>query len=117
MNDGSSQLPLQRLTKQGSSIQKETVVEELAIQLTALDKTGEVYCHTTLLATPTDLIELHMGHLYAEGYVDEVPLVDHFDHSFELENNSSQETQSFTYRGKDIIEGQNYYVRIHPLVV
>lgn len=37
--------------------------------------------------------------------------------TFELENNSSQETQSFTYRGKDIIEGQNYYARIYPLVV
>ena len=83
MSDGQKKLPLQRLSKSGIEIRKETVVEELVIQLTALDKTGEVYCHTTLLATPTDLIELHMGHLYAEGYLDEVPLVDHFDHSFD----------------------------------
>ena len=83
MSNGQKKLPLQRLSKSGIEIRKESVVEELAIQLTALDKTGEVYCHTTLLATPTDLIELHMGHLYAEGYLDEVPLVDHFSHSFE----------------------------------
>ena len=69
MNDGSSQLPLQRLTKQGSSIQKETVVEETAIQLNALNNEGETYPHTTLLATPVDLIELHAGHILAEGYV------------------------------------------------
>ncbi len=41
MNDGISQLPLQRLTKQGPSIQKETIVEETAIQLNALNNEGE----------------------------------------------------------------------------
>lgn len=83
MSNGQKKLPLQRLSNTGIEIRKETVVEEFAIQLTALDKTGNVYCHTTLLATPMDLIELHMGHLYAEGYLDEVPSVDHFNHSFD----------------------------------
>ena len=83
MSNGQKKLPLQRLSNTGIEIRKETVVEEFAIQLTALDKTGNVYCHTTLLATPMDLIELHMGHLYAEGYLDEVPSVDYFNHSFD----------------------------------
>jgi len=69
MNDGSSQLPLQRLTKEGSSIQKEAIVEETAIQLDALNPEGNLYSHATLLATPIDLIELHAGHILAEGYV------------------------------------------------
>ena len=81
MSSGRSNMPLQRLSDSGIEIRKETIVEEFAIQLTALNKLGEVYCHTTLLATPMDLIELHMGHLYAEGYIDEVPSLDHFDHS------------------------------------
>ena len=69
MNDGSSQLPLQRLTKEGSSIQKEAIVEETAIQLDALNPEGNLYSHATLLATPIDLIELHAGHILAEAYV------------------------------------------------
>ena len=29
--------------------------------------------HSILLATPTDLVELHAGHLYSEGYIEEIP--------------------------------------------
>jgi FdhD protein len=83
MNSGRSQLPLQRLTHTGLEIQKETVVEEFAVQLTALDKNGDVYCHTTLLATPVDLVELHIGHLRSEGYVDELTASHRFSHSYE----------------------------------
>ena len=83
MSNGRKNLPLQRLSDSGVEIRKETVVEEFAIQLTAINNNGNIYCHTTLLATPIDLIELHMGHLYSEGYVDEVPSMNHFEHSFD----------------------------------
>lgn len=83
MSNGRTNLPLQRLSDSGVEIRKETVVEEFAIQLTAINNNGNIYCHTTLLATPIDLIELHMGHLYSEGYVDDVPSMNHFEHSFD----------------------------------
>ena len=83
MSNGRTNLPLQRLSDSGVEIRKETVVEECAIQLTAINNNGNIYCHTTLLATPIDLIELHIGHLYSEGYVDEVPSINHFEHSFD----------------------------------
>ena len=79
MSNGRTNLPLQRLSDSGVEIRKETVVEECAIQLTAINNNGNIYCHTTLLATPIDLIELHIGHLYSEGYVDDVPSINHFE--------------------------------------
>ncbi|MCH2644850.1 MAG: formate dehydrogenase accessory sulfurtransferase FdhD [Candidatus Poseidoniaceae archaeon] len=61
-------IPLQRITESGSSIEKESVVVETAIQLNALDENGQLFTHATLLATPIDLIELHAGHILSEGY-------------------------------------------------
>ena len=61
-------IPLQRITESGSSIEKESVVVETAIQLNALDENGQPFTHATLLATPIDLIELHAGHILSEGY-------------------------------------------------
>ena len=80
MNDGRSELPLQRISRSGVEIEKETIVEETAIQLDALDSDGNMYTHTTLLATPVDLIELHAGHLVAEGYISPTVAVDSFTH-------------------------------------
>jgi formate dehydrogenase accessory protein FdhD len=68
MSNGRTNLPLQRLSDSGVEIRKETVVEEFAIQLTAINNNGNIYCHTTLLATPI---------------VDEVPSINHFEHSFD----------------------------------
>lgn len=76
MNDAYIQLPLMRLSVDGASIQKETIVEEVAVELHALNKQGHYEVYSTLLATPTDLIELHAGHLYSEGYIDEKPSID-----------------------------------------
>ena len=76
MNDAYSELPLMRLFADEASIQKETIVKEVAIELHALNKRGHYEVYSTLLATPTDLIELHAGHLYSEGYTDEIPLID-----------------------------------------
>ena len=76
MNDAYTELPLMRLSNDGATIQKETVVKEVAVELHALNKQGHFEVYTTLLATPTDLIELHAGHLYSEGYIDQKPTVD-----------------------------------------
>ncbi len=76
MNDAYTELPLLRLSVDRTSIQKETIVEEVAVELHALNKQGLYEVYSTLLATPTDLIELHAGHLYSEGYIDEKPSVD-----------------------------------------
>ncbi|MGB0447475.1 MAG: formate dehydrogenase accessory sulfurtransferase FdhD [Candidatus Poseidoniaceae archaeon] len=76
MNDAFKELPLMRLSVDGFSIQKETIVEEVAVELHALNKQGQYEVYSTLLATPTDLIELHVGHLCSEGYVDENPSID-----------------------------------------
>ena len=73
MSDGESDIPLMRISEDGASIQKETIVEEVAVQLHALNQRGTYENHSTLLATPTDLIELHAGHLYSEGYLEERP--------------------------------------------
>ena len=35
--------------------------------------------------------------------------------TFEVQNNNKVELQTLSYNGKDIIEGQDYYVRIYPL--
>ena len=78
MNDAYTELPLMRLSKDGVSIQKETIVKEVAVELHALKKLGHYEVYSTLLATPTDLIELHAGHLYSEGYIDQKPSVDCF---------------------------------------
>lgn len=69
MTNGAKELPLQRLTTSGLRLQKEAIVEETAIRLDAKNSLGGMYTHTTLLATPTNLIELHAGHLLAEGYI------------------------------------------------
>ena len=76
MNDAYTELPLMRLSVDGASIQKETIVEEVAIELHALNTHGHYEVYSTLLATPTDLIELHAGHLCSEGYIDEKPSTD-----------------------------------------
>jgi len=73
MSEGRIDVPLQRLTTEGSEIRKEVIVEEVAIQLQGLDENGAFFTHATLLATPTDLIELHAGHLISEGYVEKIP--------------------------------------------
>ena len=78
MDDAYTELPLIRLSDGGASIQKETVVEEVAVELHALNDQDRYEVYSTLLATPTDLIELHAGHLYSEGYIDEKPSVDSF---------------------------------------
>ena len=80
MSDGRSELPLQRISSNGMEIEKEIIVEETAIQLNALDSDGDMYTHTTLLATPVDLIELHAGHLVAEGYISPTVSLDSFNH-------------------------------------
>ena len=76
MNDAYSELPLMRLFPDEASIQKETIVKEVAVELHALNKQGHYEAYSTLLATPTDLIELHAGHLYSEGYIDKIPSID-----------------------------------------
>ena len=78
MSDGGSQLPLQRLTQNGSHIEKETIVEESAIELYALDQSGNFYSHATLLATPFELIELYAGHIHSEGYSSSTLTLDSF---------------------------------------
>ena len=50
-------------------VEKETIVEETAIQLRAINSDNEEYTHATLLATPSNLIELHAGHLFSEGLI------------------------------------------------
>ncbi|MAE79571.1 MAG: hypothetical protein CL967_07405 [Euryarchaeota archaeon] len=76
MNDAYAEVPLMRLSVEGTSIQKETIVKEAAVELHALNKLGQYEVYSTLLATPTDLIALHAGHLYSEGYIDQKPSVD-----------------------------------------
>ena len=76
MDDAYTELPLMRLLADEASIQKETIVKEVAVELHALNKQGHYEVYSTLLATPTDLIELHAGHLYSEGYTDEIPSID-----------------------------------------
>ena len=73
-------IPLQRITESGSSIEKESVVVETAIQLNALDENGQPFTHATLLATPIDLIELHAGHILSEGYTFDTLTKDSFVH-------------------------------------
>lgn len=76
MNDAFTDLPLMRLLVDGTSIQKETIVKEVAVELHALSKEDYYEVYSTLLATPTNLIELHAGHLVSEGYIHEKPSVD-----------------------------------------
>ena len=76
MNDAYTELPLMRLSVDGTSIQKETIVKEVAVELHALNKLGHYEVYSTLLATPTDFIELHAGHLYSEGYINHKPSID-----------------------------------------
>ena len=76
MTDAYTILPLMRLSEDGALIQKETIVKEVAVELHALNKLGHYEVYSTLLATPTDLIELHAGHLYSEGYIDQKPSID-----------------------------------------
>ena len=76
MTDAYTELPLMRLSEDGALIQKETIVKEVAVELHALNKLGHYEVYSTLLATPTDLIELHAGHLYSEGYIDQKPSID-----------------------------------------
>ncbi len=78
MSDGRIHLPLQRLTNDGAKILREIIVDETAVQLNALNEKGDTFTHSTLLATPMDLIELHAGHLYSEGYVDNDPSFNSF---------------------------------------
>jgi len=70
MSEGRIHLPLQRLTNDGTEILREIIVDETAVRLDALDEKGDIFTHSTLLATPIDLIELHAGHLLSEGYVE-----------------------------------------------
>lgn len=83
MSKGRIRIPLQRLSSSGIEIQKETIVEEHAVQLTAIDIHGDVYTHTTLLATPIELLELHAGHVLSEGYVRDIPQFDSFEYRFQ----------------------------------
>ena len=76
MNDAYTDLPLMRLSVEGTSIQKETIVKEVAVELHALNNLGHYEVYSTLLATPTDLIELHAGHLYSEDYIKHKPSID-----------------------------------------
>ena len=87
MNDAYAELPLVRLSVNGNSIQRETIVKEVAVELHALNTLGHYEVYSTLLATPTDLIELHAGHLYSEGYIDQKPSNDciHIQESSELQ--------------------------------
>ena len=64
MVEGGKELPLQRFLSSGMHVEKETIVEETAIQLRAINSDNEEYTHATLLATPSNLIELHAGHLF-----------------------------------------------------
>ena len=80
MRDDIHQIPLQRITESGSSIEKESIVVETAIQLNAFDENGQSITHATLLATPTDLIELHAGHILSEGYTSDTLRRESFVH-------------------------------------
>lgn len=73
MTKSHSEVPLVRVSVEGNSIQKETIVEEVAVRLHALKKKNVYDEHSILLATPTDLVELHAGHLYSEGYIEVIP--------------------------------------------
>ncbi len=73
MTKSHSEVPLVRVSVEGESIQKETIVEEVAVRLHALNENNVYDEHSILLATPTDLIELHAGHLYSEGYLEKIP--------------------------------------------
>ncbi|DAC55741.1 MAG TPA: hypothetical protein HA320_00485 [Candidatus Poseidoniaceae archaeon] len=75
MNDAFTELPLVRLSADKASIQKETIVKEVAVEFHAMNKLGHYEAYTTLLATPTDLVELHAGHLYSEGYINQKPSI------------------------------------------
>lgn len=79
MSDGQFKIPLVRISNDGISIKKETVVEEVAVQLQAQNQGGKYETHSTLLATPTDLVQLHAGHLYSEGYIVDAPTRDIFN--------------------------------------
>ena len=81
MVEGSKEIPLQRLLSNGMHVEKETIVEETAIQLRAINSENEVYTHATLLATPSNLIQLHAGHLFSEGYIHSPPIRSDFKHS------------------------------------
>ncbi|CAI8401184.1 MAG: Sulfurtransferase FdhD [Candidatus Poseidoniaceae archaeon] len=73
MSDDNLEIPLIRLTDRGISIQKETIVGEVAVELHAMNLQNTYEMYSTLLATPTDLVELHAGHIYSEGYIDKKP--------------------------------------------
>ena len=61
---------LVRISDAGNSIQKETIVEEVAIRLYAPKKMA-LWSPLHLLATPTDLAELRVT--LSEDYVNEIP--------------------------------------------
>lgn len=74
------QIPLQRLVNDQSNIKSEYIVQESIITLHCIGESGAVEPHTSLLGTPTKIIELHIGHLLCEGLTNDLPSGSEFEH-------------------------------------
>ena len=76
MNHEYQEIPLQRLENDNSNIAPEYIVQESIIALHCQNVDGEVQPYTTLLGTPTEIKELHAGHLFCEGLTQGIPFLD-----------------------------------------
>ena len=76
MNHEYQEIPLQRLENDNSNIAPEYIVQESIIALHCQNVDGEVQPYATLLGTPTEIKELHAGHLFCEGLTQGIPFLD-----------------------------------------
>ena len=74
------QIPLQRLVNGQSNIKSEYIVQESIITLHCIGESGALEPHTSLLGTPTKILELHIGHLICEGLTNDLPSGSEFEH-------------------------------------
>lgn len=74
------QIPLQRLVNGQSNIKSEYIVQESIITLHCIGESGALEPHTSLLGTPTKILELHIGHLLCEGLTNDLPSGSEFEH-------------------------------------
>ena len=71
-------IPLQRLEDDQYHIESECIVQESIITLHSIGKDGLYESHTSLLGTPTEINELHIGHLLCEGLTKVIPSINDF---------------------------------------
>lgn len=78
MSHDYQKIPLQRLKEDQFHIESEYIVQESIITLHSIGQDGLYMSHTSLLGTPTEINELHIGHLLCEGLTKEIPSINDF---------------------------------------